>query len=161
MTELPIYVCRTNTPEGQKDYVTCIDPKRIYTRGLAPEVIIGVLSRPVEECEEITPTVFSRNRVFVEFMHTVIARRAPYLPGFIAEAHRQANGWVFVIDQRTRTPQGAVPPEDIVGGFQVKDGEVVPESYAPNPNHRILSADGFFRLGSELQPCLLEELERL
>jgi hypothetical protein len=99
--------------------------------------------------------------VFVDFMHGVIARRGPELPGLVAEAQRQVDGWVFVIDQRTRTPQDAVPPEDIVGVFEVKDGRVVPDSYRASPNHQILSADGFFRLGSELQPCLLAELAAL
>jgi hypothetical protein len=67
---------------------------------------------------------------------------------------------VYVIDQRTRTPQGAVPPEDIVGRFEVKGGQVVPGSYRPSPKHMILSSCGFFELG-ELQPYLLAELAAL
>src|SRR5262249_61894160 len=105
--------------------------------------------------------VFARNRVFVDFMHGVIARRGPQSPGLIAAARQQRNGFVYVIDQRTRTPQGAVPPEDIVGAFEVKGGQVVPGSYRPSPKHMILSSDGFFRPGAELQPCLLEELNLL
>src|SRR5262249_30472144 len=124
------------------------------------EVIIGVLSRPLGPGEAITPAVFARNRVFVDFLHGVIARRGPELPGLIAEARRQGAGWVYIIDQRTPTPQGPIPPEDILGGFEVKGGQVVPGSYRPNPKHRVLSADGFFRLGAELQDCLLEELGR-
>jgi hypothetical protein len=83
------------------------------------------------------------------------------LPGLIAKAKRQGEGWVYVVDQRTPFPQGAVPPEDIVGAFEIKDGQVVSGSYRPSPKHMILSASGFFRLGSELQPCLLEELNAL
>jgi len=94
-------------------------------------------------------------------MHAVIARRGPTLPGLIAEARRLGKGWVYVIDQRTPTPQGAVPSEDIVGAFEIKGGKVVPGSYRPSPEHRILSARGFLRLGSELQPYLLEELASL
>jgi len=91
-------------------------------------------------------------------MHRVIARRGPELPGLIAEARRQSDGWVYVIDQRTRTPQGAVPPEDIIGAFEVRGGQVVPDSYRPFPSHIILTGDGFFRLEAELQACLLQEL---
>jgi hypothetical protein len=83
------------------------------------------------------------------------------LPGLSAEAKRQGEGLVCVVDQRTPTPQGAVPPEDIVGVFEIKNGQVVPGSYQASPKHMILSANGFFRLGSELQPCLLEELAAL
>ena len=63
-----------------------------------------------------------------------------------------------MIDQRTPTPQSAVPPEDIVGVFEIKSGRVVSGSYQANAKHLILSAHGFVRLGSELQSCLLEEL---
>lgn len=54
LTELPIYICRATTPDGVKYYVTCIEPKRIYADGLVPEAIIGVLTQPLEECEEIS-----------------------------------------------------------------------------------------------------------
>jgi hypothetical protein len=161
MSELPINVCRVETPEGPKDYVTCLSHEHIFQHGLVAEAIIGVLLRPLESGEVITPGTFARNRVFVEFMHSVIARRGPELPGLTAEAKRQGEGLVCVVDQRTPTPQGAVPPEDIVGVFEIKNGQVVPGSYQASPKHMILSANGFFRLGSELQPCLLEELAAL
>lgn len=159
MTESPMYVYEVDTPEGAKVYLSCLNHEHVLAHGLAPEAIIGVL--PLRPDEPITPDVFARNRVFVDFMHGVIARRGPQLAGLIAEAQRQGEGWVYVVDQRTRTPQGAVPPEDIVGAFEVKGGQVVPGAYRPSPNHQILSADGFFQLGSELQPCLLEELTAL
>ncbi len=160
MVALSIHVYRTNTPEGVKDYISCLPSDLVFSRGLAPESIIGVLLRPLEPGEEITPAVFARNRVFVEFMHGVIARRGPGAPGLVAEAQRQRDGWVYIVDQRTRTPQGPVPPEDIVGAFQVKGGQIVPGSYQPSPRHLILSASGFFQLGPELQAFLAEELAR-
>lgn len=158
MADLPMNVCRVKTAEGEKDYVTCLPHEQAFERGLAPEAIVGVLLRPLEPDEPITPALFARNRVFVDFMHDVIARRGPTLPGLIAEARRQGDGWVYIIDQRTRNPQGHIPPEDIVGVFAVKSGEIVTGSYQPCPKHQILSADGFFRLEGELQACLLEEL---
>jgi hypothetical protein len=158
MPGLPISVCWVHTPDGVKEYVTCLPQEQVFARGLPPEAILGVLLRPLAAGEAITPDVFARNRAFVDFLHAVVARRGPGLPGLRSEARRQGDGWVYIIDQRTRTPQGPVPPEDIVGVFAVKDGEVVPGSYKRNPNHRLLSADGFFWLAPELQACLLEEL---
>ena len=155
---LPISVCRVNTPDGVKDYVTCVPHQSAFARGLAPEAIIGVLLRPVDQVAAITPDLFARNRVFVDFLHEVIARRGPGLPGLIAEARRQGDGWVYIIDQRTRDPRGPIPPEDIVGAFAVQGGRVVPGSYQRSPKHLILSAEGFFQLGVELQACVLEEL---
>jgi hypothetical protein len=42
--------------------------------------------------------------------------------------------------------------------FEVKDGKVVPGSYQASPNHWLLTADGFFRLGSFLNERLQQEL---
>jgi hypothetical protein len=156
--ELPISICRVQTPDGVKDYVTCVPHQTAFQRGLAPEAIIGLLLKPVDQISAITPEVFSSNRVFVDFLYAVIARRCPELPGMLAEARRQGDGWVYVIDQRTRNPEGHIPPEDILGVFTVQGGKLMPDSYQRCPKHMILSADGFFRLGAELQACLLEEL---
>jgi hypothetical protein len=153
-----VYVCRVDTPEGARDYVTLLPPDVALTQGLAAEAIVGVLTRPLAPGESITPDVFARNRAFVDFLHDVIARHGPTLPGCRAEAKRLGNGWIYIIDRRTPTPAGPVPAEDIVGAFEVKDGEVAPGSYRPNPNHRVLSANGFFRLDAELRECLLREL---
>jgi hypothetical protein len=158
---LSVRVCRVETPEGTKDYVTCSPRPNLFTSGLAPEEIVGVLQRPLRTGEAITPTIFARNRVFVEFMQSVIAHRGPTVRGLIARANQQGEGWVLVIDQRTPTPTGAVPPEDIVGAFAVNRGALVPGSYKPNPNHALLTGNGFFQLGDELQECLLEALAGL
>lgn len=157
---LPINVFQCDTPDGPKHYVSCLSHEQVFASGLPPEAIIGVLLRPWGPGETITPAVFARNRVFVEFMHEVIGRRGPMLNGLRAEARRQREGWVYLIDQRTLTPEGAVPPEDIVGAFEVEDGQVVPGSYRAIPEHVILSSDGFFRIGAELEACLLEELAK-
>jgi hypothetical protein len=155
---LPINVCSADTPDGVKDYVICIPIDTAFEHGLIPETIIGVLLQPVGQIAAITPEVFARNRAFVDFLHDVISRRGPSLPGLIAEARRQGEGWVCIIDQRTRNPQGHIPPEDIIGVFAVRGGQVVPDSYQRCPKHMILSADGFLRLEAGLQACLLEEL---
>jgi hypothetical protein len=159
MSKPAMYVCRVDTPDGTKDYLTLLSPEVAFTQGLAPEVIVGVLTRPLGPEEPIIPEVFARNQVFVEFMHSVIARHGPHQPGCQAEAKRLGQGWIYIIDQRTPTPDGPVPPEDIIGAFEVKGGEVVPESYRASPKHKILSANGFFQLEDGLQACLLRELE--
>lgn len=161
MTKSQVHVCRVDTPEGTKDYVTLIPPEVAFSQGLAAEAIVGVLLRPVEEGEQITSEIFARNRAFVDFMHQVIARDGPHQPGCVAEAKRLGEGLVCITDQRTPTPEGPVPSEDIIGVFKVNAGAVSPESYHPNPNHLILSGRGFFRLEPGLQWCLLRALTNL
>jgi hypothetical protein len=144
-----------DTPEGPKDCATCLSHDQVFKHGVAADAIIGVLQRPLESSEAITPTAFAGSRKFIEFMHSVIARRAPELPGLIAEAKRQGEGWVYVVDQRTPTPQDAVPPEDIIGASEIQYGQVVPESYHASPKHKTLSANGFFRLGARVTALLI------
>ena len=63
--------------------------------------------------------------------------------------------------ERPSTDRGAVPIEDLVGGFEIRGGNLVPGGYQRNPNHVILSEDGFFQLPEELEQALLEELKAL
>jgi len=158
MAMFPITVCRVETPEGIKDFVTCLPHQIAFERGLISEAIIGVLAEPVDEVAAITPAIFTSNHNFVEFMHAVIFQEGLRLPGLIAEARKLGHGWVYIIDQRTRSPHGDIPPEDIIGVFAATDGCLISGSYKPNPKHLILSTEGFFQLGTDLELCLLEEL---
>jgi hypothetical protein len=160
MAKATIHVCRVETPDGTKDLVTLLPPESFFADGLVPEAVIGTCLRPVATGEAIRPDNFARNPEFVEFMHGLIAAQGPQLPGLRAEARRQGDGWVYLIDGRTRTPQGSVPPHDVIGVFQVENGLIVAGSYRGNPNHRILSEDGFFQLPADLQELLLAELLR-
>lgn len=155
---LPIRVFRVDTPDGPMDYVSCLSENLVFAHGLPEEAIIGVVRRALEPGEPVTPHVFAKNPGFVEFMHGVVERRAPQVPGINSQARRQRDGWIYVIDQRTPSPAGSVPPEDIIGAFEVREGSVVAGTYRPCPGHVILSGRGFFQLGPELQSYLLEEL---
>jgi hypothetical protein len=155
MTDYSISVIQVNTPEGWKNYVALTSARMAFSAGLIPEAILGILERPEEP---IAPGNFTANSVFRKFLADVIARNGPDDPDMQAEAARQGEGYIVVIDQRTPTPGDSVPPEDIVGVFEVKDGKVVPGSYQPSPNHRLLTDDGFFRLGSFLNERLQQEL---
>ncbi len=110
MAQLPITVCRVDTPDGSKDYVTCLPRKQVFARVWPRRQSSASLLRPLEPGEATTPTVFAPNRVFVDFLHGVIARRGTELPGLTAEAKRQGDGRVYVIDQRTRTRKGPSRP---------------------------------------------------
>jgi len=158
MTKLPIGVTRVDTEGGTTDYITCIPMERVFAGGLTSEAIVGVLLRPLQDGERIQIENFAANRVFVDLMQAVISSRGPFVPQLIATAKELRNGPLYVIDQRTKTPDTEVPETDVFGEFDVKNGEIVPGSYRPNTNHYLLSADGFFRLGAELEQCLMQAL---
>jgi hypothetical protein len=156
MTDLSISVIPVDTPEeGWKYYVALTSARMAFSVGLIPEAILGILERPDEP---IAPGNFTANSIFRKFLADVIARNGPDDPDMQAEAARQGEGSIVIIDQRTRTPGGSIPPEDIIGVFEVKGGKVVPGSYQASPNHRLLTGDGFFRLGRFLNERLQQEL---
>jgi len=158
MSQTKINIFQVKTPDGFKEFASLLPTQEVFSHGIAPEAIIGELTQPVPRDAPIPLNAFVRNSLFVELMHTVIAREAPRLNSFQSEAKKQNNGWVYVIDRRTQDSRGEVPKEDVIGAFEVKNGKVVEGSYAANRNHRILSDRGFFDLGTELYELLLTEL---
>jgi len=161
MTEASINVIMVATPDGMKDYVALTSADMTFSAGLLPEAILGVLKRPLSDGGTITPDNFIPNSVCVKFLAHVIAKHGPQDPELQAEAARVGKGYVLLFDQRTPTLDGRVPPEDIVGAFEIKDGKVATDSYRPSPNYQLLTKDGFFKLNRNLMERWQEELAAL
>ena len=105
---------------------------------------------------------FRTNPAFVRFMHEVIRTAGPDDSGLQAAAQEQADGWVYLIDLRTpEGPNGRVPPEDIIGAFEVRDGRIIADSYQPNSKHRVYTAQGLVRLPPFLERALVERLPKV
>lgn len=108
-----------------------------------------------------SPVGFHENPQFVELMHKVIGQVGENDPEMRATAAAQRTGWLYVIDLRTPDgPQGHVPLKDIVGAFEIKDGEFVRGSYQRFKEHRLLTDDGPFLLPPRLQDAVIEEVIR-
>jgi hypothetical protein len=157
--ELPVSIVVVGPEQDRRHYVT-ISPLDTQ-RDIAPAKIIGMLKQPIQRDESITPDNFARNGVFVDFLHSIIARHGPTVPGLVRAAKQQEEGWVYIIDGRTPTPQEDVPQEDIIGSFQVINGEISSASYKRNTEHRILSDRGFFRIDALLIQQLINELAKI
>ena len=111
--------------------------------------------------QRLDPAEFRVNARFVEFLHVVVAHWAPKSAEFVAAVERQRDGWVYVLDARTPTPQGTVPSEDIIGAFEVQAGEVVPNSYRGFPEHRVFTERGLVQLTPFLHERFFFELTQL
>jgi hypothetical protein len=107
--------------------------------------------------DRVAPS-FDPNPAFVQLLHQVIADHIAASPGIRREGKRQGDGYVYLLDGRTPQPDGQVPPEDIIGAVAVHGGSVVPGSYQHNPNHRLLTADGWFVLPPDIEIALQDEL---
>ena len=151
---LPVVACRVNDGNGERIVIALATVSDAQVVGLSARQVVGQLLEP-SATEVIEPTKFARNPAFFDFMHDVIRRHGPKLPALQAAARAQREGHVFIIDGRTPTPEGRVPPEDIIGGFQVREGIVEEATYSANPNYRLLSELGFTQLDS----ALLEHLQ--
>jgi len=159
MSEPPLYICPTDKGDGAKDYITLLSPEITSSVGLVAEAIVGTLLKPLKEgVHRITPDAFAHNSAFVDFMHEVITSEAPKQPDAQAEARRLGEGWIYIIDERAGPRGVAVGAEDLIGAFKVAGGQILPESYAPNRGHRILSERGFFKLEPGLLKLLLQAL---
>ncbi len=134
-------------------YVSPLPDTHGLTTGLPSEAIMGSLK---DGPERIVPESFITNKLFSRYLASVIAKHANSCPGLLAEARRQQNGHVVVIDNRTATPDGRVPPEDIIGVFEVNDGKLL--RFHASPNHQLLTTNGFMRLEAFMNDRLVEEL---
>jgi hypothetical protein len=100
---------------------------------------------------------FLPNPEFVRFMHRVIREAGPRNASMQASAAEQRDGWIYVIDLRTAEgPQGYVPPEDISGAFEIKDGQILPDTYRPNDRHLVLSDQGLVQPGPALHQGMVD-----
>lgn len=124
--------------------------------GLPREAVAGVMDGDGSSIEAFRP-----NPVFADFLHHVIRTAGPEDLDLQAAAIRQENGWVYIIDLRTPDgPQGRVPPEDIIGAFEVRSGRIVSGSYWRNDQHLVFSAHGLVQLPPSLREAFVRSLER-
>jgi hypothetical protein len=158
--EASVFICRVDARGEARDYATVLPPETAFATGLPAEAIVGILLEPAAQGRAPSPDAFAENPAFRALLDEVIGRHAPDEPEIEAEAARLGSGYVYVIDGRTPDPRGQVPPEDVVGAFQVREGAVVREPYLPNPRHRLLGENGFFRVSGTLRRRLLEEIAR-
>ena len=146
-------------PRQEAKVMTFISPEEVQALGWMPiEAITGFLVGDPPTTEN-----FRSNPRFIEFMHQVIRTSAPFDPDLLAAAREQRNGWVYIIiDLRApEGPQGQVPAEDIIGAFQVRNGEIIPDSYEANDRHHVFSTRGLVSLPPSLRAAFFARLPKV
>ena len=89
-------------------------------------------------------------------MHTVIQQKAPQIPDYVESARQLGEGLLEVRD--IRHIQHDPTAQDTIGRFHVRAGRILPDSYEPNPQHRILSNYGMLSPHPELQKAIVEAM---
>jgi hypothetical protein len=152
------YLCHVDEEGSDAYYLTVVPPEVASENRLIREAIVGRFTMAPGAPQTLLADSFVPNEAFARILHHVVARHAPDLPALRTEAARLGTGSVFVVDLRTETPEGPVPPEDVLGYFVVAAGQVVAGSYHDNPEHRLFTNRGPVRLEAELHRQLVAEL---
>jgi hypothetical protein len=153
-----VFVFQVNIGADVQEIVSILNPGTVFEHGLCTEAILGVLRPSAAGDRRITPERFQENPAFVQYLRELISSRIYDLEGIRRAGEQQAEGYVYLIDARTPQPDGQVPPADIIGAVKVQAGALIAGSYQHNPNHRLLTSDGFFRLPPELETILQTDL---
>ncbi|MBB5867452.1 hypothetical protein F4553_000831 [Allocatelliglobosispora scoriae] len=154
---LKVFVYQVNTGEGERGFVSVLEPDWVFKHGLHPEAIVGSLREGVH-LDQAGPEDFQENPAFVRLLSGVLFDHLDQDENLQREAGIQAEGYVYLLDARTTDPGGRVPPEDIIGAVAVTGGQIVADSYQHNSRHRLLTGKGWFRLPQQLEILLLQQL---
>jgi hypothetical protein len=132
-----------------------LSPTQIKQAGcLASKAILGFISDYVISLEN-----FHSNPTFLEFLQGAIATKAPKDPTIQALAIAQQQGCLNLRDSRVSDlTEKEISPEDIIGTFEVKDGQIVMNSYQPNDNYSIFGNNGLMQLPGALHEALIDAL---
>lgn len=130
--------------------VTFLEPDEIdRLGGVPPEAVVGILDGNGG---------LQVNGVFREFLHEAVAAVAPLDPEMQAAARVHPGGRFVYVDSRCPSEVVDVPLEDVIGWFSVRGGEVVPGSYQPNPEHKILNDSGYSEVIEVMRRAMVDEL---
>jgi hypothetical protein len=132
-------------------------PDEVKALGQMPfQATLGVYDWPDDSVESFRP-----NRAFVELLQRVVEEMGMRAPELAHGVQDQGEGWLYAIDPRTpKGPDGRVSPEDIIGAFEVRDGELVDGSYQPNDQYRVLTENGMTQMMPAQREAFVAALPR-
>jgi hypothetical protein len=159
--ELEGYVYVIKSENGFVHYVAFLPHALVFEHGLKGPLIVGTVEtfRENETVAELVSRSFRPNPEFKDTLNRfvdIVLRKSTAIKD---QAKRQNSGWVYIIDYRTPTPNGKVPPEDIIGAFEVENGLL--DKYNGNPNHKLWTNNGFVSFGEDGNRIFLEWQEQI
>lgn len=124
-------------------------PKQLSQKAFAGK-LIDPLQGPLKENVAVNPE-------FLIAMHETVRDVMVNDADVIAEAAKQPNGFVFIVDRRA--PEGSdIPKEDIIGIFLVNEHKTDASRYRPNPDYQLVSAKGGPQLPEAVEAALMKRL---
>lgn len=110
---------------------------------------------------KFNPDKFVENKIFREILNNSIQNYCDKSRTIVQRAYELKSGWINIVDNRSKYLERRTPPEDIFGSFLLEDGIIQKNTFFPMPTHRLLTSDGIFRLDSEIEECMIRDLEKI
>jgi hypothetical protein len=151
---MTLYTYTVTIDNVERNVLSFADPDDVLNKGLIGKSVIGYLK---ETDKEVLPENIVYNADFVEIFKRTIKTAALASVDLMKSASQQQNGFVYIIDQRTKD-QNETKARDILGSFEVIGGQLNTDSFQFNPNYQIISTDGLFRLPDNFEKAILNEI---
>jgi hypothetical protein len=140
----------------ERNVLSLLPSEEVFSTGLKGTAIVGYVFDP---SVNLSVNNVQINPAFVSLFQKVVCTTSLKAPALKEAAHRQQQGFIYIIDQRDRNYPNT-KGIDVIGAFAVKDGMLQEDSYQPNPNYQIVSEDGLFQLSSDYVENLLAEMRQ-
>lgn len=137
--------------------LSLLSPTEVEQYGLPTEAVLGEISALLPT---MTPDQFEANPSFVKLLHETVQVLGPTLPDLQTKAQTQGTGYVYILDGRVPSHEH-ITPEDVLGQFKVRRGEIIGESYIPNPEYRLLTDSGPLQLPLAIEELMLKKIRFL
>jgi hypothetical protein len=145
-----IFLLKTTVENKETLLLSIVNPSVDKDAKLSAKSIIGFVldgNQPIHfENVKINPA-------FLDHFHKTIVFFATFNDGIIHLVEQQQNGFIYIKDQRNKEETTTIQ-EDIIGSFEVKNGQLIHDSYVPNPSYQFISNRGGFQLQQELEALL-------
>ncbi|MGX7671252.1 hypothetical protein [Plantactinospora sp. DSM 117369] len=142
---------------GEREVLSLLEADWVVRHGLNPEAVMAV-AREGADSHRLLVADVRENGAFLRLLSRVIFENIGRCDGVRRQAAVQGTGHVYLLDGRIGDPSGRVPPDDIIGEVEVRDGQPVAGSYRHNPRHRLLTAAGWFGLPEVIEAALQHRL---
>jgi hypothetical protein len=148
-------VIESNAELKRLGALSLLSPEQVEKIGaLKGQAILGFVTG-----EQLSLEYFYPNRIFIDLLQNVVGSEAPKDPQLQAAAIEQKQGYIYIIDRRVADRlEEKTSPEDMLGAFEIKDGQILDNSYQPNENYLIFSNNGLMQLPASLHEALVNSL---
>lgn len=150
-----IYAFPLKINNNERTALSVLNPDFEFRDKIISKAVVGYLINP------IYPIVHQNivyNHDFIDYFHKTVKISALLILGINQSYKNQKGGYVYILDDRADKNKKA-EPQDVVGSFEIKDGEILEESYTPNVQYEFISEKGVCKLTSEFETIFFEAIK--